>query len=65
MYAHYIKYELKTARGKLYDENCMVCDCFSTIGRIGPMVTRYTGRVSQLPVVEMNWEKKFKKKPIL
>ena len=23
MYAHYIKYELKTARGKLYGENCM------------------------------------------
>ena len=27
------------------------------------MVTRYTGGLSQLPVVEMSWEKKSKKKP--
>ena len=28
----------------------------------GPMVTRYTGGLSQLPVIEMSWEKKSKKK---
>ena len=27
------------------------------------MVTRYTGRLSQLPVVKMSWGKKSKKKP--
>ena len=27
-----------------------------------PQVTRYTGGLSQLPVVEMSWEKKSKKK---
>ena len=27
-----------------------------------PWVTRYTGGLSQLPVVEMSWEKKSKKK---
>ena len=27
------------------------------------MVTRYTGGLSQLPVVEMSWGKKSKKKP--
>ena len=27
------------------------------------MVTRYTGGLSQLPVVEMSWEKNSKKKP--
>ena len=29
----------------------------------GPMVTRHTGEQSQLPVVEISWEKNSKKKP--
>ena len=28
-----------------------------------PLVTRHTGRLSQLPVVKMSWEEKSKKKP--
>ena len=30
-----------------------------------PQVTMYTGGLSQLPVVEMSWEKKSKKKPMV
>ena len=47
----------------LYDKNCRIYTPFSNIGHTGPMVTRYTGRLSQLPVVEMSWGKKSKKKP--
>ena len=32
-------------------------------GPMVSMVTRYTGGLSQLPVVEMSWEKNSKKKP--
>ena len=35
----------------------------TTLVPTGPMVTRYTGGLSQLPVVEMSWGKKSKKKP--
>ena len=47
----------------LYDKNCRIYNPFSKFGYTGPMVTRYTGGLSQLPVVEMSWEKKSKKKP--
>ena len=47
----------------LYDKNCRIYTPFSNIGHTGPMVTRYTGGLSQLPVVKMIWGKKSKKKP--
>ena len=42
----------------LYDQNCRNYTPFYIVGHTGPMVTRYTGRLSQLPVVEMNSEEK-------
>ena len=47
----------------LYDQNCRNYTRFYEFGHTGPMVTRYTGGLSQLPVVEMSWGKKSKKKP--
>ena len=37
--------------------------CFLVNTNTGPMVTRHTGGLSQLPVVKMSWGKKSKKKP--
>ena len=42
----------------LYDQNFRIYDPFYIAGHTGPMVTRYRGRLSQLPVVEMNSEEK-------
>ena len=39
----------------LYDQNCRNYNPFYIVGHTGPMVTRYTGGLSQLPVVEMSW----------
>ena len=47
----------------LYDQNCRNYHPFYIVGHTGPMVTRYTGGLSQLPVVKMSWGKKSKKKP--
>ena len=47
----------------LYDQNCRNYTQFYEFGHTGPMVTRYTGGLSQLPVVKMSWEKKSKTKP--
>ena len=47
----------------LYDQNCRIYTTFYRFGHTGPMVIRYTGRLSQLLAVEMNWGKKSKKKP--
>jgi len=46
----------------LYDQNCRIYTTFCRFGHTGPMVTRYTGGLSQLLVVKMNWGKKSKKK---
>ena len=45
----------------LYDQNCRNYTPFYIVGHTGPMVTRYTGGLSQLPVVEMSWEKNLRK----
>ena len=49
----------------LYDQNCRIYPPFYIFRYTGPMVTRYTGGLSQLPVVEMSWGKKSKKKPCI
>ena len=46
----------------LYAQNCRNYTTFYRFGHTGTMVTRYTGGVSQFPVVEMSWGKKSKKK---
>ena len=38
----------------LYNQNCRNYIPFYIVGHTGPMVTRYTGGLSQLPVVEMS-----------
>ena len=45
----------------LYDQNCRNYHPFHIVGHTGPMVTWYTGGLSQLPVVKMSWEKNLRK----
>ena len=45
----------------LYDQNCRIYPQFYIFRYTGPMVTRYTGGLSQLPVVEISWGKNLRK----
>ena len=49
----------------LYDQNCRIYPPFYIFRYTGPMVTRYTGGLSQFPVVEMSWEKTLYSKQLL